>query len=304
LALAGSGIGGVFNLGVSNSVNAKTALSGSTGAPQLAVTNTSTSSSAYGFSATNASSAPAIAGTNNANGLGVSASSTSGIGVLAVSGSATQPGLRARNKGGGPAADFTVNSGLAPFTVSSQTKVNNLNADLVDGFHVNQIMSGGGRVAQASNENLFSIASTDTRATVTLVAPNNGFVLLQGTIIFYDGVGPYCVVCFAVVYLHDVGANLDSPMAEATLGDDATAEHEQTIPVQWVFPVTAGTHQYTLTTGQSAFVGGPANFYNPVLTAEYIPFGYNGGSTLAAEGENTVATPTQSDVHGVNRRGS
>jgi hypothetical protein len=41
VALAGSDIGGVFNLGTSNSVNAKTTLTGATAAAQLKVVNTS-----------------------------------------------------------------------------------------------------------------------------------------------------------------------------------------------------------------------------------------------------------------------
>lgn len=45
-ALAGSGIGGVFNLGVSNTVNAITGLTGSVGGPSLQVTNNSTGSGA------------------------------------------------------------------------------------------------------------------------------------------------------------------------------------------------------------------------------------------------------------------
>jgi hypothetical protein len=45
-AFAGSGIGGVFNLGVSNSVNAITALTGSVAGPSLRATNNSTNAGA------------------------------------------------------------------------------------------------------------------------------------------------------------------------------------------------------------------------------------------------------------------
>jgi hypothetical protein len=41
-AFAGTGIGGVFNLGRNNSVNHRTALTGKTGKPQLAITNKGT----------------------------------------------------------------------------------------------------------------------------------------------------------------------------------------------------------------------------------------------------------------------
>jgi hypothetical protein len=101
VALAGSGINGVFNLGVSNSVDAKTTLTGSTAAAQLRVINTSTTAGASGLAATSASPSQTGAFTNT---------------------------------GGGPAGGFFVKSGVAPFTVSSTAKVGALNADQLDGL--------------------------------------------------------------------------------------------------------------------------------------------------------------------------
>jgi hypothetical protein len=101
VALAGSGINGVFNLGVSNSVDAKTTLTGASPGIQLQVTNTS-----------------AAAGTS---GLAVNSASGATTGVFT-------------NSGGGPAGGFFVNAGVKPFTVNSQAKVGNLNADLLDGL--------------------------------------------------------------------------------------------------------------------------------------------------------------------------
>jgi hypothetical protein len=49
VAFAGSGIGGVFNLGQSNSVNAATTLTGSTAGKQLQITNNSTGAGADGI---------------------------------------------------------------------------------------------------------------------------------------------------------------------------------------------------------------------------------------------------------------
>jgi hypothetical protein len=102
VALAGSGIGGVFNLGVSNSVDAKTTLTGASTGAQLRVDNTNPAASASGLVATS------------------------------VSSSAT--GLFS-NTGGGPAGAFVVNAGVSPFTVNSSTKVTSLNADLLDGLN-------------------------------------------------------------------------------------------------------------------------------------------------------------------------
>jgi hypothetical protein len=81
-AVAGSGVGGVFNLGVSNSVNAQTLLSGSTNAPQLRVNNTNTGGSAYGLASASASpAAAALIGANSSTGVGVKGASMGGIGL-------------------------------------------------------------------------------------------------------------------------------------------------------------------------------------------------------------------------------
>jgi len=268
VALAGSGVGGVFNLGQTNSVDAKTTLTGASPGIQLQVTNT--------------------------NGAG-----KSGLAVTSASG---YPTGTFTNSDGGSAGAFAVSSGVAPFTVSSQTKVTNLNADLVDGFHVNQIMSGGGRIAQASAANLGS-APSDVQATVTLTAPNAGFVLVQGSIVAEDYfAAARCNTCTVFVRVLDVSANDYSVISAGTIGNGTSGEY-LTIPVQWVFPVTAGSHSYKLLTALSGISsGGPAVMDNPVLTAEFIPFGHSGSSTiLAPDGENTVATRDQTNTDGVSR---
>jgi hypothetical protein len=100
VALAGSGVGGVFNLGVSNSVDAKTTLTGASPGIQLQVTNTNAAGK---------------------NGLGVTSANGYSTGLFT-------------NTGGGSAGAFVVNAGVAPFSVNSATKVNNLNADQLDGL--------------------------------------------------------------------------------------------------------------------------------------------------------------------------
>ena len=100
VALAGSGVGGVFNLGQTNSVDAKTTLAGASSGIQLQVTNTN------------------AAGRNG----------------LAVNSANIYPTGSFTNTGGGSAGAFAVNSGVAPFSVNSTAKVNNLNADRLDGL--------------------------------------------------------------------------------------------------------------------------------------------------------------------------
>jgi hypothetical protein len=135
VALAGSGIGGVFNLGQTNSVDAQTRLTGSAaGSEELLVQNTNSGSGSVGLRAIGASASAALKGENTSTGPGVAASSTSGIGVQAQSASPSSAALQAKNTGGGSAGNFVVNAGVAPLTVNSTTKVASLNADQLDGL--------------------------------------------------------------------------------------------------------------------------------------------------------------------------
>ncbi|MDX6510947.1 MAG: hypothetical protein QOE36_451 [Gaiellaceae bacterium] len=109
VAVAGSGIGGVFNLGATNSVNQPSVLAGTTPGSQAVFYNASTAANAAG---------------------------------AAVYGkSATTPALQAGNLGAGPALGLTVAAGHAPLTVNSATKVANLNADRLDGLDATQLQA-------------------------------------------------------------------------------------------------------------------------------------------------------------------
>jgi hypothetical protein len=134
-ALAGSGIGGVFNLGQANTVNAQSQLTGSTaGSAQFQVNNTNTGPGSIGVRAIGASASAAVKGENSSTGAGVYGSSSGGFGVQAQGSSPTTAALQAQNSGGGTAGSFIVNSGVAPLKVNSTTKVANLNADQLDGL--------------------------------------------------------------------------------------------------------------------------------------------------------------------------
>jgi hypothetical protein len=109
VAFADSGIGGVFNLGQTNSVNHASALVGSTAGAQVTFYNASTAANAAG---------------------------------AAVYGkSATVAALQAGNLGAGPALGLCVTPGHAPLTVNSATKVANLNADKLDGIDSSQLQT-------------------------------------------------------------------------------------------------------------------------------------------------------------------
>jgi hypothetical protein len=148
VAVAGTGVGGVFNLGQTNSVDATTRLQGAaTGGAQLAVTNASSAGSALGLNVTNSSAgSPAVMATNTGAGTGVQGTSATGFGVQAQTGSTSLPALRATNTGGFPAASFVTNPGAAPFRVNTSAKVVNLNADKLDGVDSSQFVQAGTEV--------------------------------------------------------------------------------------------------------------------------------------------------------------
>jgi hypothetical protein len=76
--------------------------------------------SGWGYAATGGS---FLLGRSNSAGKTTSLSSTTKAG----------PSLSVRNRGGKPAASFSVNDGVPPFSVNSTGKVDSLNADLLDG---------------------------------------------------------------------------------------------------------------------------------------------------------------------------
>jgi hypothetical protein len=208
-AFAGTGVGAVFNLGKTNSVNATSTLTGSKDGRMLQVTNTSTGGSASGIgitvspgrpplkvnssakvgnlnadhldgidstgflgvgakaadsdqldgidstgflrnsvplSLTGADDTGVIQGTNTGGGNGVqgvtSSSGASGVygendsggfGVAARGGDAFHAAGLVENTGNGPALQLISSGGAAPMTVNSNTKVLDLNADMLDG---------------------------------------------------------------------------------------------------------------------------------------------------------------------------
>jgi len=113
-ALAGTGIGGVFNLGTSNRTNASTVLQGSTNGSQLRVVN----------------------------------DSRTGVGI-GISTNANEP----------------------PLAVNSRRRVDNLNADLLDGQSAAAFVTGSGQILSGRREVTIPSASS-----VVLAVPTFGTV--------------------------------------------------------------------------------------------------------------------------------
>jgi hypothetical protein len=144
-ALAGSGIGGVFNLGQANTVDQTSTLSGTSSGAQLKVQN-ATTGAGYGLWGTEAGQGVGVYGTAaTGTGVGVSGrhlgSSGNGGGVRGQSASSTGPGVDAINLAGGPALQATVkDNSVPPLKVNSTAKVANLNAEMLEGHHASDFL--------------------------------------------------------------------------------------------------------------------------------------------------------------------
>jgi hypothetical protein len=74
---------------------------------------------------------------------GLYAFSFSSDGVVGESGAGGKAGVIARNQAGGPGLSVESQAGVSPMRVSNSVKVEKLNADLVDGLHSTQLVTGG-----------------------------------------------------------------------------------------------------------------------------------------------------------------
>jgi hypothetical protein len=284
-ALAGSGVGGVFNLGVDNVVSASTRLSGSTPSnPQLLVGNDA--------------GAPAIKGESpnigvkgsSTGGTGVNGSSNGGAGVVGLHASAsganpgvsgqtnsTDPnsaGVIGRNTAGGPGLSAIVSSqAVPPLKVSSTARVPFLNADYVDGRHANGLL----RVAEATSKDFLPNVPTTLR-TVHISAPTSGYVLLIGSATAtVESVA--CNPCLHWLQFRDpsqTGEASTSTPQVAFLGN-GTGEHWASATTTWVVPVAAGPHSFVLE-GSTVPPDGPFEVGNATAAALFVPFNGSGNS--------------------------
>ncbi len=144
-AMAGTGVGAVFNLGRTNAVNARSILAGGVNAVMLQVNNNNTDANAGS--------------------------------IAAVSRGATAPTLRAENRGAGSALGLFTANNAPPLTVNSTGKVVDLNADLLDGRDASQFMLTNTFRAEAVTDAGF--VKGDGTFTKTAACPA-GSVLLSG----------------------------------------------------------------------------------------------------------------------------
>lgn len=156
-ALAHAGSAGLFHLGHNNPVKTVSSLTGNLANRVLQVTNTSTDNT-----------------TQNATAIG------------ATNKSPTSPAVRATNAGKGTALELNVTCGIssscfkpAPMRVNSDTKVNNLNSDKVDGKDSSDFLLAAGDLPRGTTlRGNFEIdADADGFASAASNAISFGFAL-------------------------------------------------------------------------------------------------------------------------------
>jgi hypothetical protein len=216
-AIAGTGVGGIFNLGQTNTVNGTSTLTGSEAAPGLAVTNPNT-------------------------GAGATA--------LSLSTAATKPNL----------------------SVSNSVQIAKLNSNYVQGYARSDLA----RVGLGASQTLFGVVTNGTQGSVTIKAPKAGFVKVDATLVASDVFSTTCGPCTIEANLNEQGTSNNSP---TVFGSVVAGLHYLTLPLTWVFTDSAGTHTYVIDTADVDAAGGPPQFYNPIITAQFIPFGSTGLAT-------------------------
>jgi len=147
-ALAGSGIGGIFNLGQTNTVDATSRLNGTAANAMLDVANSGTGANSNGIVGRSASAlAPGLAGTNGSSGVGTKGLSASGSGVYGQSTSG--PGARGvSSTGKGVFGTHSGSSGTEPGvrgeTSSADAAAAGVSGTAPNGYGVSGVSGGTG----------------------------------------------------------------------------------------------------------------------------------------------------------------
>jgi hypothetical protein len=184
--------------------------------------------------------------------------------------------LLVSNPSGGPALDLRVRAGKAPMKVNSAIKVDNLNADKVDGKHANELT----RVGQISSFDSFTLLETDAGygGVLLIDAPAAGFVRVNGNVSAAPTATAPCSVsatngCYFGAKIRHVESGTDSQTSQdSVVGSFARGN----VGMDAVFPVNAGLNRFIIVVHRSPGGSGTLRVTAAQLTAEYTPYGSTG----------------------------
>ncbi len=220
-AIAGTGVGAVFNLGQTNTVDAQSVLTGSRKNGALVrVVNTGT-----------------------------------GTGTTAL--------------------NLQVPDGKQPFVTNGTGKVINLQADTVDGQSADELARAAG---QSGTPSPWGGTNRMVLQTVTITAPQQGFVFLSGSVnAYYSDSG--CDYCSVQLRFHDVETNTDTVTSGTVTVPGGNIYEPLALSV--TLPVTAGTHTFQLVgSWLDPAEGAEPSWYDSSASALF--FRFNGSGTSVA----------------------
>ena len=115
-------------------------------------------------------------------------------------------------------------------------------------------------------------------AAVTIQAPAAGFILVSADVNLFQTLGER-----AHIRLRETTSGADpSSVSRVAIEQDNFDQAIDRVGLTWVFPVAgAGAKTFALEVAQYSAGGVNMTFFNDTLTALYVPFGYDGGDTLA-----------------------
>lgn len=220
--------------------------------------------------------------------LSTNNTATAQTALAAHVGSRTLRVTNTSNRDGATALGLFVKDGNPPLTVNSGALVEQLNADLLDGLHADELV----RVGSGGSEINTSGVTFTALVHVDLDIPASGFVLVTSQAQFQTQSGA-CFPCYAHFRFRDQTAATTSPVQIASVGNGTTSIINVPGSATWVFPVTSGPRTFSLESGTFPSTAGVA-VVNPAMTALFIPFGPSGVAQTADATPNAgLAAPVR-----------
>ena len=251
MALAGTGVNGVFNLGVPNTVNGLTTLvSGGAGVGP---------------------SSPMLRVDNNSNATGATALE------LQVEPGRPPMTVNSGTKVANFNADKLDNKEAAAFANGVGGKATD--ADKLDGKSAEQLS----RVALMDASSTMNLSQTETTygSVLSITAPAAGFVRVNGNVTVFNGSlngGTACTVsCHFLAQVRHINSGI---LTNDAIGDVRNSSFDN-VSLDGVFPVSAGVNTFDIRLFRGG-TSGTLQAWFGTLTAEYTPYGSTGSGTLSS----------------------
>lgn len=163
-------------------------------------------------------------------------SNSANQGTALSSGVTSAPSLSVTNSGGRPAARFTSNLGVAPFSVSNGTKVPNLNADKLDGIDSTGFVTAGPCAPFAS------CRGSNAGGAIAPVSGDSGTIALVPSLFSISYACPANLADEGVITYTNTSADTENVFAVS--GGDNPVYQRLVAGETWDLPATAAGDSY------------------------------------------------------------